>query len=786
MLDVHQLSVTYGKHMALDAVSLTVGRGEIVVMLGANGAGKSSCLKALGGMVRHRPGARIKLGGADISALEPHEVVEAGLALVPEDRGIFADLTVRENLRLGAFAPRAHARETENLQRVLTLFPRLAERLGQFARTMSGGERQMVAIGRALMSNPDILLLDEPSLGLSPLVCKELFQALSRIKELGVGVLLVEQNARQGLAIASRGYLLENGRIVGDGAAAQLQDDPAVRRAYLGGDAHTGNGRAETPISPRPLSNGRMAPAANATAPTGNGRLADAALAASLPEPTGAAAQSPMHTPSPGNPSMFDVSLMIGNADAKATGGATFDRLNPMTGEVASRAAAGGVEDARRAADAAAAAFPAWSEMGPAARRALLNKAADLLEAAGAKFAPIMGAETGATAMWAGFNCMLASGMIREAAAMTTQISGEIIPSNVPGSLAMGCRQPVGVVAGIAPWNAPVILGVRAIAMPLACGNTVILKASEMCPGTHRLIGSIFRDAGFPPGVVNVVTNAPKDAAAVVDALIAHPAVRRVNFTGSSRVGKIIAMKCAEHLKPVLLELGGKSPLVILDDADLDEAVNAAAFGAFANQGQICMSTERIVVDEKVADEFVKRFAAKAKSLTVGDPREGKAILGSVVDRSAADRVTSLVLDAVAKGAKLAAGGSVNGTLINAHVLDNVTPDMRIYGEELFGPVTTVVRVQGDDEAIRIANDTPYGLSSAVFSRDVTRAMAVARRIEAGICHINGPTVHDEAQMPFGGMKDSGYGRFGGKAAINEFTELRWITIQSGHRHYPF
>lgn len=397
-----------------------------------------------------------------------------------------------------------------------------------------------------------------------------------------------------------------------------------------------------------------------------------------------------------------------------------------------------------------------------------------------------MGAETGATAMWAGFNCMLASGMIREAAAMTTQISGEIIPSNVPGSLAMGYRQPVGVVAGIAPWNAPVILGVRAIAMPLACGNTVVLKASEMCPGTHRLIGTIFRDAGFPPGVVNVVTNAPKDAAAVVNALIAHRAVRRVNFTGSSRVGKIIAMTCAEHLKPVLLELGGKSPLVILDDADLDEAVNAAAFGAFANQGQICMSTERIVVDEKVADEFVKRFAAKAKSLSVGDPREGKAILGSVVDRSAADRVTSLVLDAVAKGAKLAAGGLVNGTLINAHVLDQVTPEMRIYEEESFGPVTTVVRVKGDEEAIRIANDTPYGLSSAVFSRDVTRAMAVARRLETGICHINGPTVHDEAQMPFGGMKDSGYGRFGGKAAINEFTELRWITIQSGHRHYPF
>ncbi|HXE86603.1 MAG TPA: aldehyde dehydrogenase family protein, partial [Hyphomicrobiaceae bacterium] len=252
---------------------------------------------------------------------------------------------------------------------------------------------------------------------------------------------------------------------------------------------------------------------------------------------------------------MIAVDLMIDNADVKATGNATFERLNPMTGEVAARAAASSADDASRAADAAAAAFPAWSEMAPAARRALLNKAADLIEAAGGKFAPVMGAETGSTAMWAGFNCMLAAGMVREAAAMTTQIAGEIIPSNVPGSLAMGYRQPVGVVAGIAPWNAPVILGVRAIAMPLACGNTVVLKASEMCPGTHRLIGTLFREAGSPPGVVNVVTNAPADAAAIVDALIAHPAVKRVNFTGSTKVGKIVAERAAHHLKPVLLEL---------------------------------------------------------------------------------------------------------------------------------------------------------------------------------------------------------------------------------------
>jgi vanillin dehydrogenase len=359
--------------------------------------------------------------------------------------------------------------------------------------------------------------------------------------------------------------------------------------------------------------------------------------------------------------------------DRKAASGASFDRLNPLTGAIASRAAAACAKDVACAA-AAAAAFPAWSETGPAARRALLNKAADLLEGHSGEFAALMGAETGATAMWAGFNCMLGAGMLREAAAMTSQIAGEVIPSNVQGSFAMGYRQPVGVVLGIAPWNAPVILGVRAIAMPLACGNSVILKASEMCPATHRLIGSVLREAGFPPGVVNVLSNAPSDAGRVVEALIAHPAVRRVNFTGSSKVGKIVAKICAEHLKPVLLELGGKSPLLVLEDADIEAAVAAAAFGAFANQGQICMSTERIVVDQKIADVFVERFATKAKSLSVGDPREGNAVLGSLVDRSAAERVTSLVLDAVAKGARLVSGGSVTGTLINAHVLDHVTP----------------------------------------------------------------------------------------------------------------
>jgi benzaldehyde dehydrogenase (NAD) len=331
-----------------------------------------------------------------------------------------------------------------------------------------------------------------------------------------------------------------------------------------------------------------------------------------------------------------------------------------------------------------------------------------------------------------------------------------------------------------------VILGVRAVAMPLACGNTAVLKASEMSPGVHRLIGTCLAEAGLGDGVVNVVTNAPEDAETIVDALIAHPAVKRVNFTGSTRVGRLIAVTCARHLKRALLELGGKAPLVVLDDADLDVAVNAAAFGAFMNQGQICMSTERIVVDDKVADAFVAKFAAKAKSLKHGDPREGNVVLGSLISTTARERVSLLIDDALAKGATLAAGGAGNGTIMPATVVDHVTPAMRIYGEESFGPVVTVVRVSGVEEAVRVANDTEYGLASAVFGRDTARAMSVAKRIEAGICHVNAPTVHDEPQMPFGGTKASSYGRFGGKAAIDEFTELRWITVQTGPRHYPF
>jgi acyl-CoA reductase-like NAD-dependent aldehyde dehydrogenase len=341
-------------------------------------------------------------------------------------------------------------------------------------------------------------------------------------------------------------------------------------------------------------------------------------------------------------------------------------------------------------------------------------------------------AECGMTAGWAGFNAHFAAGIMREAACLTTQVRGEVVPADKPGTFAIAIRQPAGVVVGIAPWNAPVILGVRAIAAPLACGNTVVLKASESSPGVHALIVEILAEI-LPPGVVNLVTNAPADAAEIVETLIAHPAVRRVNFTGSTHVGRIVATLCAKYLKPSLLELGGKAPLIVLDDADLDAAVNATVFGAFMNQGQICMATEKVVVDASVADEFVRRLAARASVLPAGDPT-GHVVLGSMIGEDAATRVEAQITDALAKGATAPARGGRNGTVLGATVLDGVTPAMRLYSEESFGPVVVVMRVKASTKRRGGERHRIRALGS-VFGRDVRRAMDVARASSRHLSH---------------------------------------------------
>jgi aldehyde dehydrogenase (NAD+) len=470
-----------------------------------------------------------------------------------------------------------------------------------------------------------------------------------------------------------------------------------------------------------------------------------------------------------------------------ALDGAVYDDFNPYTGEVFARVPAGKRADAKRAVDAAAAAFPAWSHTLPVERQALFLKAAEILEKKQMDLVHILAEETGCTFGFAMFQTTYTPGLLREAASQVHQATGEIIPADMPGAFYMAIRQPLGVIAGIAPWNAPLILSLRAICMPIAYGNTAVLKPSmESSAAGGVMIAQVFHEAGFPKGVLNVVMNGPGGSDAIGDEFIENPKVRRINLTGSSEVGRQLAEKAGRHLKRVALELGGQNPLVILRDADIDAAVNAAAFGGFLHQGQICMSMRRVIVEKPVAREFVEKFVKKVSSYKVGNPKEPDTIIGPLINRQQLNKVKNSVEAAVLDGANILCGGKAEGPCYYPTVLTNVKPGTPFTCEETFGPVVSVIEVDNEEDAIAVANDTMYGLSAAVFTRDFAKGMAIAERIESGIVHINDQTVHDEPQVPFGGVKDSGWGRFGGKAALEEFTELRWISAQLTPRQYPF
>ncbi|WNV90408.1 aldehyde dehydrogenase family protein [Umezawaea sp. Da 62-37] len=480
--------------------------------------------------------------------------------------------------------------------------------------------------------------------------------------------------------------------------------------------------------------------------------------------------------------------LFIGGQDVPALDGRTTEDVNPYSGEVYATVAAGGVADITRAVDAADAAFPAWAAFSPSARRRVFLKAADIFESRTAEAVEIMANEVGGVAGWAGFNCMLAAGMFREAAASVTQPLGEVLTTDTGGQLSLAVRQPVGVVGAFSPWNAPLILGTRAVAVPLAVGNTVVLKPSEDAPIACGLfVADVLREAGLPPGVLNVVTNAREDAEAVAEALIADRRVRMVNFTGSTDIGRIIGTTAARHIKRAVLELGGKNAVLVLDDADVEFAVNAIAFGAFHNAGQICMSADRVLVHSSLAEELTTRLAAKVAALPHGDPKDRDTVVGPMISDRAAKRVADLVQDAVAGGARIrTGGGDPEGANYPPTVLDDVKPGMRVYHEEVFGPVVTVISVESDDEAVAIANDTEYGLTAGVLTEDSRRGLAVARRLRTGIVHVNNQTVDDEPQAPFGGLGSTGYGRFGGRWGVEAFTDTRWITVAAEHGHFPF
>ncbi|MGW1209596.1 aldehyde dehydrogenase family protein [Streptomyces sp. NPDC002499] len=480
--------------------------------------------------------------------------------------------------------------------------------------------------------------------------------------------------------------------------------------------------------------------------------------------------------------------LFIGGKDVPAASGRTAEDVNPYTGEVYATVAAAGPEDVRRAVDAADAAFEEWAALAPFARRAIFLKAADLLDARGEQVAELMAHEAGGTRPWAYFNVALAANILREAAAAITAPRGEVLSAQEQGALGLAVREPLGVVAAFAPWNAPVILGVRAVAAPLAAGNTVVVKPSEDAPlACGFLVADVLREAGLPDGVLNVVTNAPEDAAEIAEALIADERVRAVNFTGSTNVGRIIGEHAARHLKPAVLELGGKNAVLVLADADVDYAVDAVTFSVFMNAGQICMSGDRILVHESLAEEFTAKFAAKVASLQAGDPSDPHTVVGPLVSTSAARRVAGLVGDAVAKGAKVVVGGGEPAEAVHpATVLSEVPKDAELYYAEAFGPVCVLDTFADDATAVAAANDTDNGLTCGIITENATHGLAVARRIRTGIVHINDQSVADEPQAPFGGAKASGYGRFGGRWGIEAFSNTRWVTIATQQAHYPF
>lgn len=464
-----------------------------------------------------------------------------------------------------------------------------------------------------------------------------------------------------------------------------------------------------------------------------------------------------------------------------------YDDVDPFTGNVFAKVPAGKRADARRAVEAAAAAFPEWSQSLPAQRQALFLKAADILEARQEDIVAVLAEETGCTFGFAMFQAMFTPGLLREAAGQVHQASGDIIPSDLPGALHLAIRQPVGVVAGIAPWNAPLILSLRSICMPVAYGNTVVLKPStESAVSGGVVLAEVFHEAGFPKGVVNLVTNGPGGSDAVGDEFIENSSVRRINLTGSSAVGRLLAEKAGRHLKRIALELGGQNPMIVLADADIEAAVSAAAFGGFLHQGQICMSTRRIIVQKQVASEFTEKFVKKVSGFKVGDPRAHDTVIGPLINGKQLEKVKNRVAAALQDGAVLLCGGQAEGPCFQPTVLANVKPGSDFACEETFGPVVSVSEVESEEEALALANATQYGLSASVFTRDFAKGLAIAKRIESGIVHINDQTVHDEPQVPFGGVKDSGWGRFGGQAALEEFTELRWVSAQLDPRQYPF
>jgi acyl-CoA reductase-like NAD-dependent aldehyde dehydrogenase len=476
---------------------------------------------------------------------------------------------------------------------------------------------------------------------------------------------------------------------------------------------------------------------------------------------------------------------LIAGEWAASASGKTFNNINPFNGEVFAEMAASDEVDAQRAIAAAQKAFPAWAAMGARARQALFLKAADILERRADEIVLLMALETGCAMPFSRFQIQWATGLLRQAAGYPYLPGGEIVQSDTPGVFAMAVRKPLGVIAGISPWNGALALGFRTVVAPLACGNTVVLKPSEEAPVCAGLLmGEIMTEAGFPPGVLNVITHGAGQVAPIADQLFESRDVRAYNFTGSSTTGALLAARAGQHLKRIALELGGYNPMIVLKDADLDYSVDTAIFAAFFHQGQICMNTRKILVERPLYNAFLERFVARAQAIKAGDPTDPKNKIGPLINDRAVAQVKAAIARAVEMGARVVAGGECEGRCFAPTVLVDVPADAPIYCEEVFGPVVLVEAFDSEQEAVDKANGSKFGLSASIMTADVWKGITMGGQVQAGMVNVNGPTMGGEPQIPFGGVKDSGWARFG-RWAVEMFTDLNLVTVSQHKRQYP-
>ena len=468
--------------------------------------------------------------------------------------------------------------------------------------------------------------------------------------------------------------------------------------------------------------------------------------------------------------------------------GRTFPDFNPYTGAIVAEIAAGGRAEAESAVNAAHAAFPAWAAMIPAERQRLFLKAADITERRVKDIAQTLALETGSSLPFSMLQIRWSANLMRQAANWGYLPYGDVLRSDIPGRFAMATRKALGVVAGFTPWNGAFNLAWRTIVLPMAFGNTVVIKPSELAPISAGLLqAEILEEAGFPNGTINVITHAPGEASTIADVFFESPAVRSINFTGSDKTARILGERAGRALKRSVLELGGYNPLLVLADADVENAVNAAAFGAFFHQGQICMNTRKVFIERPLHDEFVEKLIAKTLKLKSGDPTRPDTIIGPLINEQALQSVTERVRDAVDRGAHLMTGGTAHGLVYEATVLTHVPEDAVITDgrQETFGPVLVVEAVDSAEQALSRAQATPYGLSAGIMTSNQARGLELAQRFDTGIVHVNSSTMGAEPSLPNGGVKDSGWGR-SGHYAIEDFTEIRLTTLTEGAARYPF